>query len=370
MGIYTRDYYRNAGSSGEIPPVCKYLIIITVAVFVLQIFITRPQRPEDLRSLIEKRKQWIQKNRASETKTTARKDATGRAGKEEKPAAAKSHRREEGKETSLEKDETPTSEENENGDPSDLPGFDGLASVSLVQEWFELDTEKVVYRGQVWRLLTCAFCHERFSVWHILVNMLFLYWFGRMLEPLYGSREFLLFYLTAAVVASLCHIGLDLFTHHSVPAIGASGAVMAVIVLYAVHHPRETFYVFMMIPIEIRWLVLLYVLFDLHPVLLRWPACPCIQGSRTPRHLGGAAFGFLYAKFNLRLEDVWGDARRWSRSRFGIRRKARIYQPPSSDLEALVDKILEKVHQQGAGSLTDVEREVLRIAGERYKNRT
>src|SRR5262249_39604855 len=83
--------------------------------------------------------------------------------------------------------------------------------VSLVQEWAELDTRKLLH-GQVWRLLTHAFCHERFGVFHILFNMLFLYWWGCTIESMYGTREFLAFYLTAAVVAGLAFVGLDLWT--------------------------------------------------------------------------------------------------------------------------------------------------------------
>src|SRR5262249_37237068 len=116
--------------------------------------------------------------------------------------------------------------------------------VSVVQDWFELDTRKVVYKGQVWRLLTHAFCHNRHEVWHIFFNMLFLYWFGCTIESMYGSREFLLFYLTAALIAALAFVGLDLWTGATAPGIGASGAVMAVTMLYAMHFPRETIYVF------------------------------------------------------------------------------------------------------------------------------
>ena len=47
--------------------------------------------------------------------------------------------------------------------------------------------------------------------------MLFLYWFGCTIEAMYGSREFLLFYLAAAVVAGLAFVGLDLYTGSSAP---------------------------------------------------------------------------------------------------------------------------------------------------------
>ncbi len=217
MGIYNRDYYRQYGSGEQIPPVCKYLIIVTVVVFLLQIFITRPSTPEDLRAIIEENKPAARETR----KPPANKDAPPPKHKE-KPSAADPKSSAAAEETTPGEDKTTPQAEAEDEEDEELSAAELLPSVSIVQEWFELQTNKVVRQGQVWRLLTCAFCHDRFSLWHILFNMLFLYWFGRMLEPLYGSREFLLFYLTAAVVASLCYIGLDLFTRHSVPAIGAS----------------------------------------------------------------------------------------------------------------------------------------------------
>ena len=73
---------------------------------------------------------------------------------------------------------------------------------------FILDVNKVM-DGQVWRLLTYAFLHSTASLWHIAMNMLFLYLFGREIEDLYGAGEFLAFYLVAAVVGGVA------FVHHA-----------------------------------------------------------------------------------------------------------------------------------------------------------
>src|SRR5438046_4692463 len=129
--------------------------------------------------------------------------------------------------------------------------------VSILQEWLELDTKKVVFHGQLWRLLTHAFCHDRYGVFHIVFNMLFLYIFGCTLESMYGSREFLLFYLVAAVVGGLAYFFLELYTSSSIPGVGSSGAVMAVTMLYCWHFPRETIRVFWAVRVEIRWLILI-----------------------------------------------------------------------------------------------------------------
>jgi membrane associated rhomboid family serine protease len=323
MGVADRDYIRQPAGGGGFfdwspgtAMVCKRLIAANIIVFLLQIFVTRPMTPADLRSHF------------------------GDRGAEQNKE--------------LEKD------------------FESARwpRVSYVDEWCQLDTRKVLH-GQVWRLVTSAFCHERMSVWHILFNMLFLWWFGKTLEMMYGSREFLLFYLSAAVIAGLCFMGLQLITGDRVPCIGASGAVMAVVMLYAIHYPRDRIWVFMLFPIEIRWVVVLYVIFDLHPVLLALAGTATGSGVAHAAHLGGLAFGFIYWKRSLRLEPLWdGLLKRRLPRWFGPRRSIRLFKPREAadeELDELVDKILIKVHEQGETSLTDVERELLRVAGQRYR---
>jgi membrane associated rhomboid family serine protease len=222
-------------------------------------------------------------------------------------------------------------------------------------------------------LLTCAFCHARGSIFHILFNMLFLWWFGPTLERMYGSREFLLFYLAAAMISSLAYVALDLFTGDMVPAIGASGAVMAVTMLYAIFYPRHTIYIMFVIPVEIRWLVIAYVIFDLHPVLLTLAGDPVHTGVAHAAHLGGLAFGFLYWRLGLRLEPLLDYLPRSSaRSASGPRTIRVRPSPPvgrTERLDAEVDAILQKIHEQGQDSLTDAERRVLELASEQYRQR-
>jgi membrane associated rhomboid family serine protease len=329
MGIEGRDYYRESSRYTDrltgwgwraIPPVCKWVILINIAVFLLQIFITRPVRPSDLRRLLD----------------------GGDGISQDVP-------------------------------DDELPSFRFLPRVSLVQEWLQLETNKVLH-GQIWRLLTHAFCHDRTTVWHLLCNMLFFFWFGPTLESMYGSREFLLFYLSAAVVAGLAYVGLDLVTGRSTPAIGASGAVMGVTMLYAIYYPRQIIYVMYIIPVEIRWLVCLFVIFDLHPVLLALARDPVFTDVAHAAHLGGLAFGYAYWKFNLRLEPFVAGLRlpRWRRLA-GPRPVVRVYRPQENyspdQSDAQVDEILRKIGEHGQASLTDTERQILIDASRRYQNR-
>jgi membrane associated rhomboid family serine protease len=246
----------------------------------------------------------------------------------------------------------------------------GGEKVSVVEQWFKLDPRKTAYQGQVWRLITCAFCHERLSPWHILFNMLLLYWFGTRLESMYGTREFVLFYLAAALFGSLAYVGLALYTGSATSAIGASGAVMGVMMLYTIFYPFETILLFWFLPVPLWLLLSLYVLYDIHPVLLALAGTPMYTGVAHAGHLGGLAFGYLYYKFGLRLEAPLdrGDApaprrRPAAKVKPSIREEA----PPSDDLTEQVDEILKKISEQGQASLTEQEKSILQRASARYR---
>jgi membrane associated rhomboid family serine protease len=250
-----------------------------------------------------------------------------------------------------------------------------IVPVSVVTETLELKPLSFLH-GQVWRVVTYAFCHSIYESfpWHLLFNMLFVWWFGKTLESIYGSREFLFFYLAAAVVSGLAFVGLGLAMRDVAPAVGASGAVMAIVMVYAMYYPRQRIYIWGVIPIEIRWLVAAYVFFDLLPVLQALAGGAGRDNVAHSAHLGGLAFGFLYKKYNWRLSQFFSGVSlpNWRRM-VGPRRKFRIYKPTSSehdtDLGAKVDAVLEKISREGEQSLSDREREILKTASQRYKNR-
>jgi hypothetical protein len=169
------------------------------------------------------------------------------------------------------------------------------------------------------------------------------------------------------------YVGLDLYTGSRIPAVGASGAVMAVLMLYTMHFPRETICVCWFIPMEMRWLMALYIIWDLHPVLLSLAGDKLFTGVGHAAHLGGLLFGFLYYWYDWHLERVV------ERLRFlGWRVKARSLVRPSrptcriseADPDASrVDDVLEKISRYGQESLSEEERTILRAASEKLKTR-
>jgi membrane associated rhomboid family serine protease len=242
---------------------------------------------------------------------------------------------------------------------------------SLVTQALEMSPGRVLH-GEVWRLITYSFCHDPDSLLHILFNMLFLLWWGPTLERMYGTREFVLFYLTAALAGGLAFLGLAWLQQDPSPMIGASGAVMAIMALYAIFFPRDEIYLFFVLRVQIRFVVLAYVIFDLLPLLDSLSGGGRHDGTAHVAHLGGFAFGFLYYRFGWRIDRLLGtfpavfNRRTWVRPRH-----VKVYRPPEEppqNLDVKVDAILEKIHSHGESSLTDQERDILRAASERYKS--
>ncbi len=244
-------------------------------------------------------------------------------------------------------------------------------------EALELDTRQVAH-GQVWRLVTYAFLHDTGSLWHIVFNLLFLWWFGSEMEDRYGPREFLAFYLVAAFIGGLAFQLAWAAGQQAALCIGASGAVTAVMVLFAIHYPTRTIYIFGLLPLPIWVLVAFNVLQDLGVFIGGRDT-----GTAVTVHLGGAAFGWLYYQSGLRLSNLLpspsGVARRWNRPKLKLYREepGQMVTVPSGSasldvdehLEAKLDAVLEKVARSGRDSLTDAERQVLLRASEAFKKR-
>ncbi len=360
MGLENRDYVRDGsytaaltGFGVSFTPVVKYLIIANVIVFLLQIFVVRTRLPV-LPDVFKAKLDQTAAQRAKDG-TIAKNDRD--PDDEDDDAVIDPRQQEEvGRRARRVMEQL----------MSQMPGM----RVSIVQEWFELDPHKTVYQGQVWRLVTCAFCHSRLAIWHILFNMVLLYWFGTRLESMYGSREFLLFYLAAAVAGSVAYVALALYTDSNAAAIGASGAVMGVMILYTVWYPFETFLLCWVFPVPIWILMCVYVLYDLHPVLLALSGDQLYTGVAHAGHLGGLAFGLVYWQFGLRLEAPFTRTRR---PRI-VRKLAKpvmettvCSEPQRDGLDEQVDEILRKISTQGKESLTEQERTILKQASVKYR---
>lgn len=222
-----------------------------------------------------------------------------------------------------------------------------------------------------WRFLTAGFMHDPRGLGHIFFNMLGLFIFGRGVEQVYGRMEFLRFYLVAVVVSSVVWSLID-YASGGNPLdsmYGASGAISAVTILFALNFRHATILLFFVLPMPAWVAAVLFVLFDLFSAVGQTGAYSDDNVAYTA-HLAGAAFAFVY------YQSGWNFGRLTSKftTPGAFRRKPRlkVHEPSEREeapLQERVDAILEKIHREGESSLSREERNTLEEASRRYQRR-
>lgn len=266
------------------------------------------------------------------------------------------------------------------------------------EQWFTASSDQIFGKLQIWRLLTATFIHDGYNPWHIVMNMLFFWMVGREMEAFYGSRDFLAFYLSAAVASTLAWALFDraqpVGAHGHM--LGASGAVMATMVLYTMYYPRREVLLAFVFPVEMWFLLVLFVGYDLLQLLSN-SAAPVAYAS----HLGGAAFGYLYKTVDLRLSTIQKWAKQHRRPKLRIvapdqrevsptpatirptvkptwtpsatstttARPPSVFIIPEEQIDEKLDEILIKIARDGRDSLSEEDNRVLDEASRRARNR-
>lgn len=159
--------------------------------------------------------------------------------------------------------------------------------------WLSLYTSPKNLLHHPWGIFTYMFLHEGF--FHILFNMLFLYWFGQIVQDMIGKPKILPIYIFGGLAGGLLFIlaynFLPLFGNvvASASCIGASAGVMAIVLAAATIAPDYEIGLMFFGPVKIKWIALVYVILDIIG----------IQSGNAGghiAHLGGALFGFIYIK--------------------------------------------------------------------------
>jgi len=231
------------------------------------------------------------------------------------------------------------------------------ALFSLQEDWYRRP-------WKVFQLLTYGFLHDTRSMWHILGNMFVLWMFGRSVEPRYGGKEFLAFYLTAIVVAAVLWNVCELFSPGSPRMLGASGGVSAVLLLFIFLYPHATVLFMFLIPMR-AWVLGVFI--------VAADALGAVQqygNTAFTAHLGGFLFAYLYYKFGWRLMD-WVPGRP-SMPRFRRKPPLRVHRPEPDQVDRhskRLDELLGKVHEHGQESLTASEQRELRKLSKHYQNK-
>lgn len=278
--------------------------------------------------------------------------------------------------------------------------FAGQLGQSPVTALMELRASKVM-EGEVWRVFTYAFVHDPNNIFPIAFNILFLVFFGRHVEDIYGWKEFLAYYLCSGVLAGLAFVLASTAAQNGGALFGPAASVTATLFLYALHFPRRTILLFFVIPCPVWFVVVFNVLNDvvgffggrLHP-------------AAFVAHAAAAGFAYVYFHYSLRVVNWLPGLPSGAARRKKSKPKLHLFEGTPDDdlksstagsgipaapayasahagtsggptpstnldehLEAKLDEVLEKVKKHGQESLSEDERAVLFRASEIYRKR-
>jgi membrane associated rhomboid family serine protease len=244
-----------------------------------------------------------------------------------------------------------------------------------------------------WTIGTYMFVHGGF--WHLALNMYTLWLFGPRVEAVWTPGEFTRFYL-------FCGLG-GWFLHLFVPGdgvlIGASAAVMGVMLAYATLWPHEVVYLFGVLPMTIRWLMVLVVATNIFGGMTSSPE----SGIAYLAHLGGLGAGYLYLRTSAAMsmsklrrtvepvpdvpeedlpravpkshrpprshdaDDAVARSKAMTSRRTSTARQKPTDVAPAETDATLLNRVLDKISEQGIASLTLEERQLLDDASKRRR---
>ncbi|UOG76046.1 rhomboid family intramembrane serine protease [Hymenobacter tibetensis] len=246
----------------------------------------------------------------------------------------------------------------------------GSTNHGLVLDWIAVPSEPMRLLTRPWTLLTYSFTHIGF--FHILFNLLNLYWFGSLVREYLGDRKLVSLYVLGAlagvVLFLLAFNLLPVFQGRPAILYGASASVTAIIVAAATLLPDYTFSIILIGPVKIKYIAAVVVLVSLAG----------LDGSNAGgeiAHLGGALLGFLYIKQLQRGRDLgtpvqavgdWVGALLSGRPRLRVThrgggtntaaaKKGAMPKPEQND----IDTILDKISRSGYESLSKDEKQKL-----------
>lgn len=221
-----------------------------------------------------------------------------------------------------------------------------LGGDNLLTEWFSVYPVSLLAVLQIWRLVTYQFLHG--SVGHLLFNMLGLFFLGPTLEQHWGSRRFLVFYLSCGAVGALFYILLVAVGFLvAVPMVGASGAILGMLAACAILFPHFVVFIFLF-PVPIRVAAIAFTVLYLFAVVTK-----AANAGGDAAHLAGIVAGASYV-----LSQSW-------RTKLKLKVQSALWEgkiAAERELQVELDRILEKVHDHGIHSLTLKEKRTLKQA--------
>jgi membrane associated rhomboid family serine protease len=212
-----------------------------------------------------------------------------------------------------------------------------------------------------WTPFTYMFMHA--TIFHILFNMLWFYWFGQIFEEYLGKQRTLGVYIMGGLAGAVFFVvSYNVFPFYTAdhaalltgPLVGASASVMAIIVATATLLPDYTIPLILIGPVKLKWLALFFVITDFLGIT-------GFNAGGELAHLGGALMGFIYTKQLQNGNDLVGRISGIFKPKPKLKVVSKNNSRNSRDFprQEEIDFILDKISKSGYDSLTRQEKEVL-----------
>lgn len=245
-------------------------------------------------------------------------------------------------------------------------------TADILRQIFAMPTDLQDFLYHPWTIITSMFAH--FGFLHILLNMVMLYFIGRMFEQIFDGKKLLYTYLlggfTGGALEIIAHLAFPGIYGQFSSVVGASGAVMALFVLLGFGRPDLKVTLFIFPPIRLIWLAVIYIAIDFFRLGTN-------DGVAHFAHLGGAIVGFvgsrniynsnnLITRFQRFSERFLGLFKRRERNRLKVKRGPEVrnmtdeeYNADAKARQKEIDRILDKISKSGYESLSKREKDFL-----------
>ena len=242
----------------------------------------------------------------------------------------------------------------------------------FIAYWLSLPADFTNVITKPWTILSYMFLHT--SLWHILMNMLILYFGGRIFIQFLNEKKLVSTYLLGGLTGGLIYIlAFNLFPVFTQIkglsiALGASASVMAVLIAAATYVPNFVVRLMFLGNVKLKHIALFYIVLDVVSI-------PKGNAGGHIAHIGGALFGFLYVQQLKKGNDFAAGFSRFLellKSMFKPKKKMKVvykktaksrndyeYNAQKNANQAKIDAILDKISKSGYDSLSKEEKAIL-----------
>lgn len=235
---------------------------------------------------------------------------------------------------------------------------------NFIINWFALSAQWNDFTTKPWTIITYGFLHSGF--FHILFNLLFLYYIGNIFLDFFSKKQFLVYYFLGIIFGGILYIlsynYLPALKHEQTILVGASAGVIAILTGIASYIPNYALHFRFIGSIKLIYIAIAFVLLDVIQI-------PVANAGGHLAHLGGAVIGFVLTKyFNqgknaiVFIENLFLP-KKDKPLKTVYKNKTTSKSPTPLEHQKKIDTILDKISKSGYDTLTKEEKDFLFKAG-------